>query len=207
MPKVSVIVPVYNVENYLKECLDSLVYQTLVDVEIICIDDGSTDNSLEILKDYEKDFPKLQVHSQENKGLSGARNTGMKYATGEYIYFIDSDDILEVTALERMYNASVRRSLDLLLIKIINFDDETGEKTKSSYYDMKYLNEAVGENIFSHRDVSECIFRIPVTVQGKLFKRELIEDIRFTEGIIFEDNTFFIESFLKAERVYFLNEY
>lgn len=205
--KVSVIVPVYNVEDYIRECLDSLCYQTLVDIEIICINDGSTDKSLEILREYESKNPKITVYSQENKGLSGARNAGMKHATGEYIYFIDSDDMLIPTALERMYSVSKRRSLDILLFKLINFDDETKEKSKSRYYDMKFLKEKVGEDIFSHEDVGNDLFRIAVTIQGKLFKRELIEDMQFIEGLIFEDNPFFIESFFRAERVYFLDEY
>ncbi len=207
MPKISVIVPVYNVEDYLRECLDSLCYQTLIDIEIICINDGSTDKSLEILREYESKNPKITVYSQENKGLSGARNTGMKHVSGEYIYFLDSDDILIPTALERMYSVSKRRSLDILLFKLINFDDKTREKFKSKYYDMKFLKQKVGENIFSYDDVGNDLFRIAVTPQGKLFKKELIEDMHFIEGFIFEDNPFFFESFFRAEKVYFLDEY
>lgn len=207
LPKVSVIVPVYNVEDYLRECLDSLCYQTLVDIEIICVNDGSTDASEDILKEYEAKEPKIKVISQENRGLSGARNTGMKHASGEYIYFIDSDDKLVPTALERMYFVSSRHSLDILLFKLINFDDETGEKTKSYYYDMKFLKEKVGENVFSHEDVSDILFRIAVSIPGKFFKRKLIEDMEFIEGVIFEDNPFFIEAMLRATKVCFLDEY
>lgn len=207
MPKVSVIVPVYNVEEYLRECLDSLCYQTLVDIEIICVNDGSTDASADILKEYEAKEPKIKVIAQDNRGLSGARNAGMKHATGEYIYFIDSDDKLVPTALERMYFVSTMRSLDMLLFKLINFDDETGERTRSYYYDMRFLKEKVGEDVFSHEDVSDILFRIAVTIQGKFFKRDLIEDMEFVEGLIFEDNPFFIESMLRAKRVCFLDEY
>lgn len=205
--KVSVIVPVYNVEEYLSECLDSLVNQTLEDIEIVCVNDGSTDGSLEILNEYETRYSNLKVISQENKGLSGARNSGLEHVCGDYVYFIDSDDILVEDALEKMYDVSKSKSLDLLLFKLINFDDETKEKTKSSYYEMKYLSEYVGDKVFSHKDIAECIFRLAVTIQGKLFKRQIIEGMKFEEGIIFEDNPFFIEALFKSERVYFLDEH
>lgn len=205
--KVSVIVPVYNVEEYIRECLDSLCNQSLADIEIICVDDGSTDSSKEILKEYESQQSNITVINQENKGLSGARNTGMKHASGEYIYFIDSDDMLVPTALEVMYFVADKLSLDLLIFKIINFDDETRQKIKSDYYDMEFLKDIVGENVFSHNDVSDVLFRIAVTIQGKLFKRELIQDMEFVEGLIFEDNPFFIEAILNAKRIYFLDDY
>ena len=104
MTKVSVIVPVYNVEDYLCECLDSLITQTLSDIEIICINDGSTDNSLEILTNYSKRDSRIKIITQENKGLSSARNRGFEFINGKYTYFIDSDDILKSDALEKLYN-------------------------------------------------------------------------------------------------------
>ena len=92
MIKISVIVPVYNVENYLIKCLESLVYQTLKDIELICVNDGSTDGSLSILEDYQKRFSQVKVYTKSNGGLSDARNYGLKHAVGEYIAFVDSDD-------------------------------------------------------------------------------------------------------------------
>ena len=104
MVKVSVIIPVYNVEQYLKECLDSVINQTLKDIEIICINDGSTDGSLKILEKYESLDDRIVVFSQENSGLSATRNKGMQLSSGEYVYFMDSDDYLELNALEELYN-------------------------------------------------------------------------------------------------------
>ena len=92
MPKVSVIIPVYNVEKYLKQCLDSVVNQTLKDIEIICVNDGSTDNSLEILEEYAQKDNRIIIISQENQGQSVARNIALEKATGEYVGFVDSDD-------------------------------------------------------------------------------------------------------------------
>ena len=100
MSKVSVVVPVYNVEDYLEKCLDSLIHQTLQDIEILCVDDGSTDHSNELLYIYKNRDPRIQVLEKPNGGLSDARNYGMKFAASPYILFVDSDDFLEPQALE-----------------------------------------------------------------------------------------------------------
>ena len=108
MVKVSVIVPVYNVEIYLADCLDSVLQQTLKDIEIICINDGSTDKSPEILAEYAKKDPRITIISQENKGLSSARNRGLEVATGEYVAFLDSDDWVDPDYYEKLYNTAVK---------------------------------------------------------------------------------------------------
>ena len=97
MAKVSVIIPVYNVEPYLKQCMDSVVGQTLKDIEIICVDDGSTDGSLDILKEYATEDSRIQIIEQKNAGAGAARNNGMRHATGKYLSFLDSDDFFEPT--------------------------------------------------------------------------------------------------------------
>ena len=101
MVKVSVVIPVYNVEDYLRDCLDSIVNQTLKDIEIICINDGSTDNSLEILEHYKSKDERIKVISQENGGISAARNKGIDLASGDYISFIDSDDYIDNNFYEK----------------------------------------------------------------------------------------------------------
>lgn len=106
MIKISIIVPVYNTEKYLKKCLDSLINQTLKDIEIICINDGSPDNSLKILKEYEKKDKRIKIIDQENQGVSVARNNGIKIANGEYIGFVDSDDYVDLDFYEKLYNDS-----------------------------------------------------------------------------------------------------
>ena len=104
MPQISVVLPVYNVEEYLRQCLDSLANQTFEDFEVICVNDGSGDSSLSILEEYASEDERFKIISQENKGLSGARNTGMDYIKGKYTIFVDSDDWLELNALEKLYN-------------------------------------------------------------------------------------------------------
>ena len=121
MPKVSVIIPVYNVEKYLHECLDSLLNQTLKDIEIIAVDDGSTDSSLKILKDYAKKDKRLKVLTQENKGAGAARNLGMKHATGSYLSILDSDDYFDHSMLELLYKkAEKTKAKDVVLQAIRN---------------------------------------------------------------------------------------
>lgn len=206
MVKVSVIIPVYNVENYLEECLDSIINQTLKDIEIICINDGSTDNSLEILNDYACSDVRLKIINQENEGQGAARNQGIKLSQGEYIYFMDSDDILELSALEELYNMSKSMDLDILIFKLINFDDGSHEKYTSKYYEMPFLKKYEGK-IFNYNKLGQKAMDIAVSPPGKLFKRSLIFSMKFPEGLIFEDNYFFAEAMLKAKRVSFLNKH
>jgi glycosyltransferase involved in cell wall biosynthesis len=110
MPKISIIIPVYNAENYLEECLLSISQQTFGDFEILAINDGSTDRSLEILKKYQEKEPRLQVISQENKGVSAARNLGLENAQGEYITFVDADDWLHPETLEQYIEIAKKKS-------------------------------------------------------------------------------------------------
>lgn len=207
MTKISVIVPIFNTENYLSECLNSILNQSFKDIEVICINDGSTDSSLDILNDFKSQNDCIKIISQENRGLSASRNVGIENAKGEYVLFIDSDDYFEDDIFEKMVNIAESKSLDLLLFKLIDFDDITREKSKYPYFDMDLLKETVGDNVFSYEDVKDILFRISVTAPGKLFKRELISDLRFQENIIFEDNPFFIEMFLNTKRAYFYDEY
>ena len=115
MPKVSVVIPVYNVEKYLGECLDSVLRQTLNEIEIICVDDGSTDGSAAILQKYAAADPRIRLISQANAGLSAARNAGMDAATGKYIYFLDSDDYISADAMEKCFSICERDDLDQLV--------------------------------------------------------------------------------------------
>lgn len=206
--KVSVIVPVYNVEDYLRQCLDSLINQTFNSMEILCINDGATDSSPSILKEYAGMDSRIRIINQENQGLAKARNTGLDNASGEFVYFMDSDDILKPYAIKKLYNLAMGKKLDMVIFKLINFYDGTKEYFSSDYYDMTFLKESVGDNVFSHRDLTpEHVYKVAVSAPGKLFKRSLIEDIRFPVGLLFEDNPFFVEAFLKAERVYFDDSY
>ena len=117
MVKVSVIIPVYNVEPYLKQCMDSVVGQTLKDIEIICVDDGSTDGSLDILREYAAEDNRIQIIEQKNAGAGAARNNGMRHATGKYLSFLDSDDFFEPRMLEKAYDLAEKDQADFVAYK------------------------------------------------------------------------------------------
>lgn len=207
MVKISVVIPVYNTQNYLNECIDSVLNQSFKDFEIICINDGSTDNSLSILSDYEVSDERIKVISQQNRGLGASRNEGLKLAQGEYVLFLDSDDYLTPDALEKLYNQAYANDLDLILFKIANFNYKTLKESHSDYFDMKFLKEIVNEDIFNWMIVKDCIFDISVTATSKLFKRSLISNIEFPEDLLFEDNLFFTKVIFNVKHVYFLDEY
>lgn len=205
MVKVSIIVPIYNAERYINECIDSVLNQTLTDFELICVVDGSTDNSLNLLEEYSDS--RIRIFTQENRGPGASRNVGMEHATGEYVMFIDADDYLRLDALEKLYNVCEEKSLDIALSKIINFIDDTREEYSEDYFDMKFLKDAFGDNVFNYRDIYGQVLNISVTGPAKLFRRNLIKNIKYHENLIFEDNPFFVEVIFKAERVYFHDEY
>lgn len=122
---ISVIIPVYNVEDYLHDCINSILNQTFQDFEIICVDDCSTDSSLKILEDFSKKDDRVKiVRNKLNSSLGYSRNNGLKHAAGKYVLFLDSDDWLDLNTLEILYDIAEKESLDVLMFKIINFDDE-----------------------------------------------------------------------------------
>lgn len=181
MAKVSIIVPVYNVEKYLRKCLDSLINQTLKEIEIICINDGSTDKSLEILEEYKNRDSRIILLNQENSGQSIARNNGIKKATGEYIGFVDPDDWVDLDYYEKLYNAANTNDTDIAVGGIIRV---TGIKKK------KFLNfekETLTDNTklkFELCDVPEKSY-----VWNKIYKTEKLKEIglEFEKGIFYED--------------------
>lgn len=206
MIKVSVIVPVFNVEKYLSQCLDSILNQSLKEIEVICINDGSTDSSLDILNRYKSKDKRIKVISQSNGGPGNARNVAMDNAKGEFITFIDSDDYFSPNALELAYNVSKGKNADFTLFKSLKLDDKTNETSPIKYFDMPFLR-VFGDATFNHEDVGERLFDISVTAHGKLFRRDFINKLRFPENIIFEDNPFILEALFMADKLYFLDEY
>ena len=208
----SIVIPVYNSQRYINECLDSILNQTLDNIEIICIDDRSTDNSFNILQDYANNYDNIKVfRNEENKGAGFSRNRGLSYIKGDYFAFVDSDDFLDETAYEKVFNLVKAEDLDFAMFQLINYDDETGEVYTESYYDIKCLGDDYTQKVFNHKDVADIggIFKISVSPCNKIFNRAFIEriDARFKEGISFEDNIFFFKIFLNAERVSFYKEH
>lgn len=209
MVKVSVVIPVYNVEKYLEDCLNSVLKQTLTDLEVICVNDGSEDKSLEILNKYAQKDKRMTVISQENMGHAVATNKGISLATGEYLFLMDSDDIIEYNALEVTYNKAKETDVDFVLFKAINYNNQEKKYYETKSYSMNELYERVKENIFNYEDIKDLIFTISVTPWSKLYNRQFIIEnhILFPEGLIFDDNIFFWEAFFNAEKIVFLNEF
>ena len=209
MVKVSVVVPVYNVEDYIRDCLDSIVNQTLKDIEIICVNDGSPDNSLEILREYEAKDDRITVIDQENGGHAVATNRGIELAKGECLFCMDSDDVLELTALEHSYDRLKERDVDFVMFKAINYVDAEDRYYETEVYSMQKIYRKVGSDVFNYKDIGDLMFQASVTPWSKLYKRDFInrENIRFPEGLIFEDNVFFYKALLTAKRICFLNEF
>ena len=218
MPKISIIVPVYNVEKYLRQCMDSLVNQTLEDIEIICINDETPDNSLEILNEYAQIDSRVKVISQKNTGLSGARNTGNKYVTGEYLMYIDSDDWLDLETCETAYNEAVKENADAVLWAYVR-EYADGKKPKYLFnedrivFDKTAVKEKLhrrflgllGEEL-SNPEQADSL----VTAWGKLIRSSIILDnnLEFisTKEIGTEDAIFNIYAFGYVNRAVYLNK-
>lgn len=209
MHKLSVIIPIYNVENYLEKCLDSVCNQSLRDIEIICINDGSTDNSLNILKDYASKDPRIKIISKENSGQATARNLGIKEAQGEYIAFVDADDFIEHDMFEKLYSKAKNNNLDIAMCKIATYDNQTGEIKNNVWYYMLGVFRDFEKEFFTHNDTKNFTCNIAVTPYNKIYKTTLIKDnnILFPEGLIFEDEKFFFDVYLRAQKVSIVDEF
>ena len=209
MYKLSIIIPVYNVEKYLKECLDSVCNQTLKDIEIICINDGSTDNSLSILKNYAQKDTRIKIISKENEGQASARNLGIKKSSGEYVAFVDSDDFIEPSMFEKLYTKAKNNDLDIVMCKIATYDNQTEEIKYNVWYYMLGVFKDFEKDIFNHKDTKEFTCNIAVTPYNKIYKNSLLKDnnILFPEGLIFEDEKFFFDTYLRAKKVSIVDEF
>ena len=180
--KVSVIVPVYNVEKYLEKCLDSLVNQTLKDIEIIVVNDGTLDNSQDIIDKYKKKYPKKIISIiKENGGQGSARNMGLDIATGEYIGFVDSDDWVNLTMYEKMYEKAIKNKSDVVICDMSDV-----------YSDHKVYYNCTKYDSFFEKTGSAC---------NKIFKKTLINDIRFLPKIWYEDFNFVVKLLLQTNKI------
>lgn len=187
MCKVSVIIPAYNTENYIKECVESLIGQTLKEFEVIIVDDGSTDNTLALLKEYEKKAPeRIKVLHKENGGQASARNLGLKYAKGEYVGFVDSDDWVALDMYEKMYQKAKEENADIVVCDIVNHYPDTTRTVDFTHVTNKsrYAN-------------SSC---------NKIFRREFAEDIVFPEGLWYEDFEYSAKQVLKTDAISVVHE-
>lgn len=190
MKKVSVIIPVYNVENYLRKCLNSLVNQTLKDIEIIVVNDGTLDNSQEIIDEYVKKYPKKVVSIiQENGGQGAARNTGLLHAKGEYIGYVDSDDYVEENMYEELYKKAKEEDSDIVICG----------------------NNVVKENyeFLSKEDVDKEFLLGKMAVWNKIYKKNIIVDnkIQFRSKVWYEDLDFTMKVFFSSKKISYIDKH
>lgn len=204
-PKVSIIIPVYNADEFLKRCIDSVINQSLEDIEIICINDGSYDRSLDILNDFRnKDF-RVNVFSQKNSGAGLARNSGIEKAKGEYVLFVDSDDFIEPNMCEELYNHAKYLDSDLVLFDATehNLNNESRNRI---YFPNNSFNENYNEFTFDYGFNKKLVLNHFLVVWSKMYKTDLVKNIEFQDIPIFEDVSFHVKSMLLSNKIsYFPN--
>ena len=208
---VSIIIPVYNGEKYIGKCLKSVINQSLNDIQIICVNDGSTDNTISILNHFASKDNRIKILSTENRGQGSARNIGLKHATGEYISFFDADDWINENALELLYNKAKSEDLEMLFFQMVNYIENSKKYIETDLYNHTcFEKNSINENnIFSYKDTEEFLFEIPVCPVSKFYKKEFLDSnfLQFPEGMFFEDNAFFYNSYFKCGRAGFLKKH
>ena len=198
---VSIIIPVYNNEKFLKKCLESVINQSIENIEIICIDDGSTDNSLKILKKYESQDKRIKIISQMNSGAAIARNKGIDLANGEYILFLDSDDWLELNALEKLLNNVISNDSDLVLFNAVEHKDD-GVLKNRIYMDVN-SSEDYNNFTFNYKFNKKFVMNGYLVIWSKFYKTSFLTEnnLTFTNHPIFNDIQFHIKSMLLAKKI------
>ena len=223
MPAISIIIPIYKVEKYLRRCLNSVKNQTFHDWEAICVNDGSPDNSAKILDEFAAQDARFKIINKENGGLSDARNVGMEYATGNYILYLDSDDFIHPQTMEIAYSMALRDESDivsftydriyrpqLMIRHFLKMDtDNVVPRRIHKKYDVRKIKTRVTDNVFEY--ATERTHNSPgkkkkwlikhCQVWKNLYKRELIENIPFIKGILFEDFPWWSSVMLRNPRV------
>ena len=208
VPKVSVIIPVYNTEKYLSECLDSVLNQTFKDIEVICIDDGSEDGSLEILKVYSKKDSRVKYLNQNHKGGGAARNLALDVAQGAYLAFLDSDDFYNMDYIEKMYSKAINTNADIVICGACSYDNK-----EHIYQEMPWAlveENLPNKDVFNYHDMTKFIFNSFQNWNwNKLFRKQFIDDnnIRFQEIYRTNDLLFTCKALVLADRITTIKEF
>lgn len=197
MTKLSIIVPVYNVEKYLPKCLESLIKQTLKDIEIICVNDGSMDNSLAILKEFASKDSRIRIINNQHQGVAKTRNTGIEQSTGEYIGFVDSDDYIDIDFFEKLYNSATKSNSDIAIASILK------HKNFFNIYNAKYTKEETAITIQDKIKLCEDKKHFFFYAWNKIYHSGFIKEnnIKFSEGQIYEDVMFAIKALYYSNKI------
>lgn len=200
-PKISVIVPVYNTSIYLKRCLDSILNQNFTSYEVICVNDGSTDNSLEILREYEKKSSKIKVIDQVNSGVAITRNTALKHAKGDYLAFLDSDDFVRENYLSRLYDAAIDTKSDIVICNFYRYYEQIN-LAKPVIYKFR-------RGVFNKYDILKGLIPdnlIHSYLWNKLWKKEIFDDCNLFPNMKFEDLAIMSKLMYKANKIAVIND-
>ena len=206
-PKISIIIPVYNSEKYLKTCLESVCSQTYPDIEIICVNDGSTDNSLDIINSYAKKDDRIVVITQKNSGVSCSRNVGLKNATGEWISFVDSDDYVSCGMCQGLICALDSSDFDIYMFNGVLMPEifpSEGVVLQKFFYDTNWhIKES---NLYNFKDCKNPFYG-NLSASNKIYKKSFLSSngIKFKEKITFEDQLFTINAMICAKDIYIDN--
>lgn len=198
-PIISVIIPVYKVESYLHRCIDSILNQEYKNLEVILVNDGSPDNCGNICDEYAQQDNRIKVIHKENGGLSDARNTGLEIASGEYVAFIDSDDVIHPQMYTRLYNLIQKTGAEVAQCEYVRFDKELNLQT---------INESQTELVYTNIQALEALIennKLVPPVWNKLYKRELFSNIRFPKGKIHEDEYTTYKLFYAANKIAYID--
>ena len=208
MPKVSIVVPVYNVEKYLVQCMDSIVNQTLKDIEIVCINDGSKDSSLSILQSYAEKDSRIVIVDKENGGYGMGMNIGISKSTGEYIGIVEPDDYVSLDMFGDLYETAVEHDLDFVKADFYRFVSDKDGKEQRTYFALS-PNKEDYNIVFNPSETPKAIKFVMNTWSG-IYKRSFLEEnhIRHNEtpGASFQDNGFWIQTFIFGKRAMILNK-
>ena len=205
-PKVSVIIPVYNVKPYVTEALDSVINQTYKNLEIIVIDDGSNDGSESICDEYSKKDSRIKLIHQKNGGLSAARNTGLDNMTGEYVAFLDSDDAFEPEAIDKSLDAMLANDVDLVVFKCIKCKNAKNSKLKQLLYEPVFPK--ISQGIYSQKEALRAVAdrKINFQVWNKLYSKYLFDNFHFPKNHVYEDVYTFFQILDRTNKIYVLGD-
>lgn len=210
--KISVIIPVYNAEEFLYESIPSVLNQSLGDIELLCVNDGSKDNSLKILEDFASDDSRVKIFNKINGGCGSARNVGLDNASGEYIYFFDPDDYILPNTFEELYKNAINNESDLVMFKIARFRDNESIDYSIPGFEFEEIFKGVDFNDFSfnYKDIKSYVLNSSFAPWTKLYKKEFLDqypDFRFPLNIAFDDVPFHVMSLLRASKISFVPDF
>ena len=199
MPKISIILPVFNEEKYIKKAIESVLNQTFGDFELIIVNDGSTDNTLNIINQFNDS--RIKLITQPNQGPGASRNSALKIACGDYVMFLDGDDWYCHDALEVAYGEITSKNTDISIFQIIKYDGNS--YSQNSWFNLDNFPGDFENRVFAPHECRDFLFDISVSAAQKIFRRDFLVEIsaEFPEGIYFEDMPFFFYTFLKADKI------